>query len=115
MGRSMHPTREKPFVVKPCTNSLPLELPSTIPTIQQGPSIARKRYIRSNSAALYLLRSCGSPSWHENLAAYLALRQTLADRYANDREQNRVPVEIAAGKSITLSPGTHSELILCYY
>jgi hypothetical protein len=26
-------------------------------------------------------------------------------------EQNRVPVEIAPGKEITLSPGKHSELI----
>jgi hypothetical protein len=62
-------------------------------------------------AALSLLRSFGSATWHENLTAYLALRQTLAQRYANDREQNRVPVQIAEGQSITLSPGAHSELI----
>ena len=62
-------------------------------------------------AALSLLRSFGSAQWHDNLTAYLALRQTLADRYANDREQNRIPVQIAEGKSITLSPGAHSELI----
>ena len=62
-------------------------------------------------AALSLLQSFGRDAWHENLTAYLALRQTLAERYANDRQQNRVPVQIAEGQSITLSPGAHSELI----
>lgn len=62
-------------------------------------------------AALTLLRSFGTPAWHDNLTAYLAARQTLAARYAMEREQNRIPVQIAPGKSIALSPGDHSELI----
>ena len=62
-------------------------------------------------AALVLLRTFGTPAWHESLAAYLAERETLVSRYAMEREQNRIPVEIAPGKEITLSPGEHSELI----
>lgn len=62
-------------------------------------------------AALALLRTFGTPAWHDNLAAYLAERETLVARYAKEREQNRIPVEIALGKEITLSPGEHSELI----
>jgi len=62
-------------------------------------------------AALTLLRSFGSVAWHDNLTAYLAERETLIARYAKEREQNRIPVEIAPGKKITLSPGEHSELI----
>lgn len=62
-------------------------------------------------AALKLLRSFGTPQWHDNLAAYLAERETLVAKYAKEREQNRIPVEIAPGKEITLSPGDHSELI----
>ena len=62
-------------------------------------------------AALALLRSFGTPVWHESLAAYLAERETLVARYAMEREQNRIPVEIAPGREITLSPGEHSELI----
>ena len=62
-------------------------------------------------AALTLLRTFGTPKWHDNLTAYLAERETLAARYAKEREQNRIPVEIAPGKQITLSPGEHSELI----
>ncbi|MFZ1326161.1 MAG: BsuBI/PstI family type II restriction endonuclease [Candidatus Contendobacter sp.] len=62
-------------------------------------------------AALALLRTFGTPAWHESLAAYLAERETLVARYAMERKQNRIPVEIAPGREITLSPGEHSELI----
>ena len=62
-------------------------------------------------AALKLLRSFGTAQWHDNLTAYLAERETLVAKYAMEREQNRIPVEIAPGQEITLSPGEHSELI----
>lgn len=62
-------------------------------------------------AALELLRTYGTPAWHDALMAYLTARETLISRYAQEREQNRIPVEIAPGKKITLSPGAHSELI----
>jgi hypothetical protein len=62
-------------------------------------------------AALDLLRTFGTPAWHDSLTAYLAERETLVARYAKEREQNRIPVEIAPGQQITLSPGEHSELI----
>jgi len=47
-----------------------------------------------------------SPSYSESLQ-----RETLTAKYAKEREQNRIPVRIAKGKKITLSPGEHSELI----
>ncbi|CAE6855910.1 Type-2 restriction enzyme AplI [Paraburkholderia aspalathi] len=62
-------------------------------------------------AALALLRTFGTPVWHHSLTAYLAERETLVARYAKERDQNRIPVEIEPGKEITLSPGEHSELI----
>ncbi|BBJ23050.1 BsuBI/PstI family type II restriction endonuclease [Candidatus Nitrotoga sp. AM1P] len=62
-------------------------------------------------AVLTLLRSFGTPEWHDNLTTYLSLSQTLAAKYAMEREQNRIPMQIAPGKEITLSPGEHSELI----
>ena len=61
--------------------------------------------------ALVLLRTFGTPKWHDNLTDYLAKLETLVARYAQAREQNRIPVEIAEGQRITLSPGEHSELI----
>ncbi len=62
-------------------------------------------------AALELARTFGSEAWHDRLTTYLAERETLVARYAKERKQNRVPVEIAPGKEISLSPGEHSELI----
>jgi hypothetical protein len=63
------------------------------------------------TSALDLLRRFGTTTWKSNLSAYLAKSVTLAARYANVREQNLVPVQIAPGKMIKLSPGEHSELI----
>ncbi len=60
---------------------------------------------------LALLRTFGTSQWHENLATYLAELEALVALYAKEREQNRIPVEIAPGQEITLSPGEHSELI----
>lgn len=62
-------------------------------------------------AALDLLRGFGAARWRRNLAAYLAQRQTLVKQYARERAQARVPVRIAPGKEIDLSPGEHSKLI----
>lgn len=62
-------------------------------------------------ATLELLRSFGSKVWHDKLIDYLAQRETLTAKYAKERQQNRIPVRIARGKKITLSPGEHSELI----
>jgi hypothetical protein len=62
-------------------------------------------------AALALLRTFGTAAWHDALTDYLAERETLVARYARVREQNRIPVTIAPGKEISLSPGEHSELI----
>jgi hypothetical protein len=62
-------------------------------------------------AALALLRTFGTRKWRRGLASWLAARETLVARYAKAREQNRIPVAIAPGKKITLSPGEHSELI----
>lgn len=61
--------------------------------------------------ALALLRSYGSAAWRDNLNAYVAGRETLVTRYAQEREHIRIPVQIAPGTSITLSSGEHSELI----
>ena len=60
---------------------------------------------------LSLLRTFGSSAWHDSLATHLSEHGTLTARYAKERKQNRVPVKIARGKKITLSPGEHSELI----
>lgn len=62
-------------------------------------------------STLRLLQSFGTYAWSGNLLDYLSDRETLAARYAKERQQNRVPVQVAPGKKISLSPGEHSELI----
>lgn len=61
--------------------------------------------------ALALLKTYGSSAWTAKLAKYLASRDTLIARYASARDLVRVPVVIAPGQTITLSPGEHSNLI----
>ena len=70
-----------------------------------------KAVYQVESNVLKLLRTFSFDEWHDNLIAYLAERETLVAQYAKEREQNRIPVKIAHGKKITLSPGQHSELI----
>ncbi len=70
-----------------------------------------KTVYRIEPTVLALLRTFGTRTWHDALTGWLAERETLVARYAMEREQNRIPVEIGPGKTITLSPGDHSELI----
>lgn len=60
---------------------------------------------------LDLLRSFGTANWNRNLVAYLDTRQTLTAQYAREREMRKLPVTLATGETIRLSPGDHSELI----
>lgn len=62
-------------------------------------------------AVLSLLRTFGTPQWQDHLDAYLSKRETLIAKYAKERELNRIPVKIAPGKEISLTPGEHSLLI----
>lgn len=61
--------------------------------------------------ALDLIKTFGASSWESNLSSYLAKRKTLIEQYAMERELNLIPVEVAPGKQMNLSPGEHSELI----
>lgn len=60
---------------------------------------------------LTLLRTFGTAGWNKNLAVYLEGRETLTARYAKKREMRKLPVKLATGETIRLSPGGHSELI----
>lgn len=70
-----------------------------------------KAVYQISPACLALLKSHGKASWDEKLLAYLEQWQTLADRYAREREMNMIPVKLQDGKLLKLSPGEHSELI----
>ncbi|MDC3424254.1 restriction endonuclease [Aquibacillus sp. 3ASR75-11] len=60
---------------------------------------------------LNLLKKYDNPEWNSALEDYLKHRQTLVERYAKEREQQKIPVQITEGKEIFITPGEHSELI----
>jgi adenine-specific DNA-methyltransferase len=61
--------------------------------------------------ALELLKTYGTPAWVDGLKAYLRSVQTLKQRYARARELKMVPVTLAEGKEVYLTPGDHSRLV----
>ncbi len=61
--------------------------------------------------AYHVILTFGTDRWPETLAAYLAGQETLAAKWAKHRDMQKIPVTPADGKEITLTPGTHSELI----
>jgi len=61
--------------------------------------------------ALELLRYWETADWDVALEEYLSQKETLADQYAKVREQVLVPVTVAPGKVVKMSPGAHTDLI----
>lgn len=66
---------------------------------------------RIEPGCLKLLRTFGTRNYKMILAVYRANHKTLAAQYAKHREMKMVPVRIAKGRQVRLSPGEHSELI----
>jgi hypothetical protein len=81
------------------------------PDMPDRPVNSPKAVYQIEPATLNLLRTFGTRGWQNTLKLYQSERETLVSRYAQEREQNRIPVRIAPGKKITLSPGEQSELI----
>lgn len=61
--------------------------------------------------ALALFRSYGTRSWAKKLKEHLKTYQSLTNKYANERDMEKVPVRLSKGDAINLSPGAHSLLI----
>jgi len=61
--------------------------------------------------ALTLVQAYGSSKWGQAVEEFLLARPGLATRYAAARDLELIPLRIAEGMTITLSPGAHSELI----
>ena len=70
-----------------------------------------KTVYQINSAVLNLLRTYRSKQWDMRLREYQVEVEPLKKRYAQDREMQRIPVTIAVGKTITLSPGGQNVLV----
>lgn len=60
---------------------------------------------------LSVLRTYGTPDWDRKLREYLASIPTLTEKYAKKRKMKKVPLRLAPGKTIDLSPGGQNELV----
>lgn len=58
-----------------------------------------------------VLKAFGTKDYKQKLKEYLSRRPTLAQRYAMQREQELVSLQVSGDRKINLSPGDHSKLI----
>lgn len=95
---SMHQFVQAGFVIpNPDDPARPINSPKTVYQIE--------------AETLDLLKKLHTSEWEQSLELFLAGRQTLVARYAKERRQNQIPLVIAEGKAVALTPGEHSLLI----
>jgi|SRR5271157_616845 len=75
------------------------------------PTNSPKAVYQIEPSALKLLREFGQPTWTKHLRGYLRSVQTLKHLYARERDMHRIPVNLAGGQEIRLSPGGQNVLI----
>ena len=66
---------------------------------------------RVSDRALRMFHAYGSDSWDEEWSEYLQELPGLKSLYAAAREMNRIPLELANGQHLTLSPGGQNSLL----
>lgn len=75
------------------------------------PTNSGKTVYQIETGALKLLRDFGGKGWEKQLETYLSSRETLRQRYAQERRMKRIPVTLGPDKTITLSPGGQNVLV----
>ncbi|WP_346234879.1 BsuBI/PstI family type II restriction endonuclease [Lysinibacillus telephonicus] len=70
-----------------------------------------KAVYQIESETLNQIKKYGTQVWEDSLEYYLNERQTLVERYAKERDQNKIPVKLSNGKHLHLTQGEHSQLI----
>lgn len=63
------------------------------------------------TSALELLRTYRTRQWEKNLQTWLSSVVTLKARYAKERTMTRIPLSLATGEKLALSPGGQNILI----
>lgn len=58
-----------------------------------------------------VLLTFDTTDWQSTLDAYLEVKEALAAKWAKHRQMQTIPVHVADGTEISLTPGAHSELI----
>ena len=75
------------------------------------PTNSPKAVYQIENNSLELLRAYGTSEWEKSLRTYLTSVDTLKRKYAQEREMKHIPITVAPGKEITLSPGGQNVLV----
>jgi hypothetical protein len=75
------------------------------------PTNSPKAVYQIEPSVLKLLRNFGKSEWNGNLQKYLRTVKTLKKLYAQERDMQRLPVKLADGQEINLSPGGQNVLV----
>lgn len=76
------------------------------------PTNSPKAVYQIEPSALKLFREFGKPTWDDHLQEYLRTVGTLKKLYARERDMRRIPVRLADGHEIRLSPGGQNTLVI---
>ena len=75
------------------------------------PTNSPKAVYQIEPSALKLLQGYGKRGWKKRLQEYSTTVEPLNKVYARERDMERIPVILANGKAIRLSPGDHNALV----
>ena len=81
------------------------------PDSPERPTNSPKAVYQISPVALEVIKAYNTDSWARKLAAFTRSVPTLVEQYAKERQMDMVQVQVRDGLSVTLSPGTHNELI----
>ncbi len=70
-----------------------------------------KACYRISDEAFGVIQTFGTEPWQRALDTFLKSQKTIVAKWAKPRHMQMVPVTLAPGKRIALTPGAHSELI----
>lgn len=81
------------------------------PDDPERPTNSAKTVYQVREPVLRLLQSFGTTAWPKRLREYLAEAGALREKYAQARSMRMLPVQVARGETIALSPGGQNELV----
>jgi len=74
------------------------------------PTNSPKSHYALTTDALEVLRSHGTASFDDRVAAFTSAYGSLAEVYAARKQRHLIPVMLPSGRHLTLTPGKHNEL-----
>ena len=74
------------------------------------PTNSKDNHYRLSDAALKVIRAFGSMKWDEEIKLFRKNIGSLQDKYSKNRNLQKIPVILADGSELKLSPGKHNQV-----